>query len=457
MSCRWLPWRRFPERGADDGVSLIEVVVALLVLALFASSVVVVLANAFDTSRMNRLRNQASQLAARQIEIVRNTSVLDVPDGRVYGTAAGGFSTTPTTVSVDGAKFTVTQDSEYVVSNSASSTCSAPSGSRLSYRRVSVTVTWSGMGNNVAPRLDTLMQLPVTGLDDTKGVLSVPVTNANGQPVAGATVTVTEGAATISSAVTGDDGCAVIDSLTPASDYRVTATLASYVDTTGVNTPNHTAPAVSAATLTQDSGFVMDVGGAVQVTLAPPAGYTLPATPLDVTLTNTTASPQYIKTFPDCSTGSSGYCSTGSALTRTVGSPNDSSSTQHGLFPFATQDAIYVNNYGDANAPAVSVSVTRGATATTTNPAGGVPLGGVSISNSTSGATLMYAYDSVLAQDKTLQLNSVAQAKGATAKYALPYGHWCLGATQATAQSCASGQAVTLTSAARTASVTVSS
>lgn len=453
---------RFRAEPGDEGMSLIEVIVSLVVLALFAASVSVVLMNAFGTSRSNALRVEASNLAARQLEITRNMSVLDVPDGLVYGTSSGGYSTNPATVTADDTPFTVFQDAEYVPANSSQSSCTVPAGTRLAYKRVSVYVTWPKMGATVPPRLDTLMQLPVTGLDNTKGVLSVPVHNASGQALSGVTVTVTEGGTFVGSAVTGGDGCAVISGLAPASDYMVQASLTGYVDATGTPSPSHNAPTITAATLSIDTGFVMDLGGAVQVTLAPPSvSYVLPTTPLDVTLVNNSASPQYLKTFPDCSVGPAGYCSTGSGMTRNVGSPSDSNPNQHGLFPFTTQDGIFVNDYNDPNAPSVSVSVVGGATTTTTSPAGGVPLGGVKVTNSTALSTSMWAYDKTLQTDQLLQLAPTATpiGKGASAYYALPYGTWCIGATKTTAQqtTCPAGQSVTLKATARTATVTVTS
>jgi prepilin-type N-terminal cleavage/methylation domain-containing protein len=448
--------RRRSARHRDDGFSLIEVMVAMVVLALFATAVVAVLATSFGTTRTNKLRDQASGLATRQIEIVQNTGVLDVPDGQVYGTASGSFSSTPAAIPINGTNFTVSQDAEYVPANSAKSTCESPSGTRLAYKRVTVTVSWPDMGASVPPRLDTLLQLPVTGLDNTKGVLAVPVKDASGQPVESTTVTVSEGGAQIASEVTGTDGCAVITDLPPASDYTVSAGRSGYVDTTGTITPSHSAPTISAATLSTDTGFVMDEGGAVQLALVPPGGsFGLPVTPFNVALTNTTASPQYSQTFPDCSTGPSGFCSTGAGFSRTVGSPDSSSATQNGLFPFSTQDSVYVNDYPDTNAPGVSVAVVGGTTATTTTPAGGVPLGGVTVTNNTPADTMLYAYEPSMSSNNLLQLDATAVAKDASAGFALPYGTWCIGTQPSAAQACAGPQVVMLNAASRTAAVSV--
>ena len=61
-------------RDGDEGFSLIEVVVAMVVLAITAMAVLTVLLNGVSVSKAARQRVAASNLASREIEIVRNPS-----------------------------------------------------------------------------------------------------------------------------------------------------------------------------------------------------------------------------------------------------------------------------------------------------------------------------------------------------------------------------------------------
>ena len=69
---RWIAARLTAVRDGSDGFSLIEVVVAMAVLAITALAVLTVLVNGMGVSKSARQRVAASNLASREIEIVRN-------------------------------------------------------------------------------------------------------------------------------------------------------------------------------------------------------------------------------------------------------------------------------------------------------------------------------------------------------------------------------------------------
>ncbi|GMA85132.1 hypothetical protein GCM10025868_03820 [Angustibacter aerolatus] len=93
-----------PDVREDDGFSLMEAVVALLVLAVTAVSVAGLLTNTLDAARGNTQRTAASEVAGNVMEAVRNQSADDIPDGR---TVIGNQF-------VDGTQYNVVQDAAYV-------------------------------------------------------------------------------------------------------------------------------------------------------------------------------------------------------------------------------------------------------------------------------------------------------------------------------------------------------
>ena len=111
----------------DQGFAMVELMVAMVVFALLAAGVLASLNMANATGRGNRLRVVAANLAASQIETVRNYDVSLLVDG-ISCPMAGG--TPPCGKSMVGADaFYVQQSVEAVPIDAASSACDSPSGS----------------------------------------------------------------------------------------------------------------------------------------------------------------------------------------------------------------------------------------------------------------------------------------------------------------------------------------
>jgi prepilin-type N-terminal cleavage/methylation domain-containing protein len=251
--------RRQPGRPqGEDGFTLAETLVAMTVFTIMVTATLGMLLRTTDVSRSNSRRVVAASLADRQVESIRGTRAVDIPDGL-----------TTRTETVGGTAYTVKQTATYVVNGSTTSVCAA-SGSTLSYKLVTVTVSWPQMGRVSPVRVDTLKSLGLgtDGLSATLGSLAVSVTGATGAATSGIPVTLSNGA----SITTGDDGCALFTGLAPGT-YTATANLAGYVGSGGlqqttVSSIGVTANQVTRATLVYDTVRQLSVAwstGAVTV------------------------------------------------------------------------------------------------------------------------------------------------------------------------------------------------
>ena len=115
-------------RSSDDGFTMMEVVVSMVIFGLVALIVAGLITNTLRLTSNNTQRTTAANLTAAQIEAVRDTRTLDIPDGQTVLSARTVGNTT----------YTLTQTASYVVGGSSTSVCSG-SGDALSYKSVSYT------------------------------------------------------------------------------------------------------------------------------------------------------------------------------------------------------------------------------------------------------------------------------------------------------------------------------
>ena len=85
----------------DEGFAMVELMVAMVVFALLAAGVLASLNMANATGRGNRLRVVGANLAASQIETVRNTDVSLLVDGLSCPKSGGAPPCGTTTVGTD--------------------------------------------------------------------------------------------------------------------------------------------------------------------------------------------------------------------------------------------------------------------------------------------------------------------------------------------------------------------
>lgn len=415
------PLSKLRARPADEaGVSLVEVLVAMVLLGLLASAVLTTLLLTVATSRNNSSRVVAANLVSDRIENLRDSDVFGIADGRVAVDRTVG-----TTV------FRVVTDAAFVPVDSATSTCDAGAGSRPAYKRITVTASWPSMGRIPPVRGDTLIALPITGMDNTKGSLAVPLKLASGNPTPAQVVTLlTSTNAFVASQTTGADGCALFTGLAPGT-YTVTVNtpaFTSYPGGTALRTV--TGNTVTAATVTKVAEVPYDQAGVLAYSYATPPGYPAPAAlPLTLQLTSPGLYPT--TQLKECgSPGATSSCVNGAG---TVGSPRVTSS----LFPFATPGYIaYAGDCADS-APSplpASLNVGPGVTRATTVALGGADLR-VQKDTTTWLAKPVYAVhlaDATCTVQESYAVGTTTAASGtapAALKVALPYGTWRIATT----------------------------
>ncbi len=241
------PFARLRRRLApDSGFSLIEAVVALSILALVSSSFTYGMNLALRVTRDDRLRQQATHLAERELEIVRNTfqhsdesgqlGVLQA--GRVTNDAPLPGGTQGEPLEIDGREFTVERTNSIQLKGNGESPCDG--GGSVDYLTiaVNVSVSWSDTGKTHAVESNTLLT-PVKGVEGDVGYIAAKLTDSQGGGTGNVPVVAT-GPSGSSTQYTAADGCAVF-MLSTAGDYTLELDSAGYVNQEGFQNAEKTA------------------------------------------------------------------------------------------------------------------------------------------------------------------------------------------------------------------------
>ncbi|MDQ1677565.1 MAG: hypothetical protein QOC93_2709 [Actinomycetota bacterium] len=286
---------RVPGDARDAGVSLMEVMVAMLLFAVVSSGVIAMLNLSVKETRDGRNRVQAAQLAARELEVARNQFTSSATGAGPASLAlnavtnptplaAGGVPGAP--LVVDGTPYTVVRTAQWTGANSATgvSPCDSGGSGKLTYLHVRASVTWPQMGTTPPVVSDTILT-PPNGLysGTTNGHIGVKVVGSAGDPQAGITVTVTKAGFPTTTGTTSADGCAVFAFL-PPDTYTVTLTSGGSAGA-HVDDRRQAASArqigVTAGAIERQT-FPYDRAAALSFTFqAPAGGFALPAAGLD--------------------------------------------------------------------------------------------------------------------------------------------------------------------------------
>jgi type II secretory pathway pseudopilin PulG len=246
----------------DDGVSLVELMVALTVAVVIMTGIANGLVRALWVSGDSKNREVATNLAAGAIDQARETTN--------YATLLGSTDVQ----NVNGMDFTILRTVTPYLSSGSTSPCDGSSSSFIKYKEISVKVTWPTMPSTTdAVRAQTLLAPNVTSFDPTLGNVGAKVVNALGQPVEGILVTLVGGTTNLSQ-FTDPDGCAFFDSLS-AGSYTATATSTGYVASSGADQPS--VPATVSSGATTPIIFDYDKQGTFNVQLGD-VNYPAPAT-----------------------------------------------------------------------------------------------------------------------------------------------------------------------------------
>ncbi len=292
----------------DDGLGLIEVMVALFIFSMLMSGVAYGITQSLVTTRESRAREVASNLASAAIDQARATTDFSTLVSATW------------TQTVDGQTYTLLQTVTDQSGTGNASPCDGGASTYIRYKRVSVKVDWPNSSSNDPVRTDTLLTPGLGSFDPLTGNIGTKVTDATGDPVEGVEVIVT--GPDNADVFTDDQGCAFVDSLS-AGSYTVSASLAGYVTPQGAANPTQSS-SVSTGSTTQ-MAFEMDRASTLILTL--PTG-TFPAvTTGPVTIANPTIIPSGKLTFP------------GSGVSRTL----------TGRYPFASGYEYFAGACADAD------------------------------------------------------------------------------------------------------------
>ncbi len=206
---------------SEDGIGLVEVLVALMVFTIIAVGM------GYSMLSMSRLtgettaREAATNLAAQEIDRIQARSdIFNV------------VSEKTTTQSIDGVQYTINTSIGWVTTTGSTGSCGTGGGNLL-YKRVNVEVSWTGMYLKNPVRADSILAPDARINDPRYGTILIAVTGEDGTGRAGATVTVTPvsgGATAITDTIapTDSDGCSYVLTVEPGI-YKVQISKTGYL------------------------------------------------------------------------------------------------------------------------------------------------------------------------------------------------------------------------------------
>jgi Tfp pilus assembly protein PilV len=215
--------------GDEQGIALLEVIIASALVAIIAIGTLTGLEGATATTADNRLHNEAAVLAAQSQETLRSepTETLETLAKETEETPSKPYVTTKT---IENQQFTVTQEVDEVNGSTGATGCTATSTEGESthpggyYFKVTSVVSWPQLGSTRQPVKQTSIITPRTG-----SVLEVTVDTAGATPtpVSGATVNAN---GTITT--TGSSGCVIYPAI-KATTIPLTVEKLGYVTANG--------------------------------------------------------------------------------------------------------------------------------------------------------------------------------------------------------------------------------
>jgi type II secretory pathway pseudopilin PulG len=211
----------------ESGLSLIEIVVAMMIFALISMGVVYALLSSLKGTSDSATREVATNLAAQQIDDARDTSdIFGLLDDEQPNLVFAGRT------------FDVVRKTQWVSDPNLDTPCGAGGGA-LQYKRVNITISWDNMRTPDSPvRADTLIAAKTRISDPSAGTILVSASDSTPNPLVGASITVSP-AISPAPGVTDSQGCAYLLKVPPGT-YTITLKKTGYVDPTQNAAPSQT-------------------------------------------------------------------------------------------------------------------------------------------------------------------------------------------------------------------------
>src|SRR4051794_13978944 len=185
----------------DSGFTLIEILVATLLVASVGGVTATAFTNANHASGRERARTQAALLAQQDLDQMRAISPATLADSAGTSTTRG--------VDLGPLHFDVTRTVSWQTDTStASATCTGSSAP--SYLEITSSVTGPSLGGLKAPTASSLVAMPS---GSTGGVLTVTVKTPSAVAISGVTVNATSPGGGTQTAQTNTNGCALFTTL----------------------------------------------------------------------------------------------------------------------------------------------------------------------------------------------------------------------------------------------------
>lgn len=260
----------------DAGLSVIEVMVAMMVFAVMSVGIAYGIANTLQLTQTSRGRETAVALASQDIDAMRQTAA---------ATTAGIFKVISkdgavNTKTLGGITYEIDRSVRWVQSDGASGACGTSNG-KLAYKSVVATVSWPNARGGTSSTSMTSAIAPSDAVTDPGyGTVIVSAANASGAPFAGVSISLKPIAGTgalapsPAPAATDSQGCSYAVNVAPG-DYTVTATVSGGIDT-DQQQPSVQSPITVAAGASSPVPFVVDRASQLTFRYAQSYGATLP-------------------------------------------------------------------------------------------------------------------------------------------------------------------------------------
>lgn len=251
---------------SESGFTLVELVIAMFLLAVVMSACLYSIMQGLTLSRDTQSRVVASNLITGVLEKLRTQSLTTAGFNSISVTSNSLPSQT-----LNGVTYKFVETNEWVNRGVSSSVCNSGTNASLILRST-VTAGWGGSGQSVSE--STLIAPPNGVMSSSNGALPVQVDSSTEAGFAGASVTATATTGnppTTQTIVTGSDGCAFFAQLPPGT-YNLSISSAGGVDSQ--EQPTYTATAAVSAGQ-ETTGFLgagavnYDLGGYISWTYNP--------------------------------------------------------------------------------------------------------------------------------------------------------------------------------------------